>query len=515
VGRADDAIELEKVAIELLANFTRSGGLLFSVLQLNLGRLYRNLGFTEQALGLFRTALENRDPDLSPYVLLLFYGSLAHLHASRDETAAVLSYFHAFFEVARDLDLENVGYPVLDLLSRASGQDLAGRLTRGDEVLFHLYLTLARVSRQLGLDERCAAYLAGMRSRWIHLGEEIWQAAEALLGETAAAQPADGPAAVTPRPRRHLDEMVREVAVASGVVDAVATALTERRAVAVVRQNEVGPNVWVTDSLVLYDPRQRELGRQLASELGVASGHYPPASGQSPPAARAALVLPRAASLFSVRIAPAPLVFQEATLKREHRGELAGLVPFHLRVQVMAADFDGFLFEVLAEFAARTGIAALAVIPFHLRRRPLAQTPERAVVTFLASSVDYLVLDDRLLEKPHGARSEKNLLRFRPALAEQASIVEPASGEDTFRLRIRVATQTSELQLRGELLPLLRLCDGQSTVAGLVDQLDRDLDSPPDLEGQVCGFLRQLWHHGAIHLGEPVWGSPGAARGMV
>ncbi|MEM8962667.1 MAG: hypothetical protein AAGD38_14370 [Acidobacteriota bacterium] len=499
VGRFDDAIELETVALDLLARATgnASGGLLVSILQLNLGRLYRRLGFTEKALALFRESLEAPDADVSPFVLLLLYSSLAHLHEARGETANVVWYLGACIELSLDLDLENVGYPVLNLLERGFEVKLDDRLARGDVVLFHLYLSLAVWLRRLGLDDRTQQLLDAMRGRWDDLGADVWRAVEARLEAAEPVMPT--PARSVPQQPR-LPRLLRYEPLPTAVT--LASRIADGAVVAVARGHVIGDGVDLPDSVVLFDPCSATVGRQLARELGVASGYYPPSSGQSPSGACAALVLPSASTLFRGAPRLGPLILHDVTLDADSRNELAGLVPFHLRVRALTAELDGFLFEVLSAFAAQTGVQALGALPFHLRRRPLALEPRQAIHAFLASSVSHLVLDDQLVEKRHGASSVKNLLPFRPALSRHVRVLEPNNGDSSIRLRLRLATSTSELKLRAGVLPLLELCDGQHTVAELVEH-QRAGTEQLDLELQIGGFIRQLWHQGVVTLADP------------
>jgi tetratricopeptide (TPR) repeat protein len=500
--RFDDAVEMERTALKLLESSDRPGGFLFSVLQLNLGRVYRSLGFHDQALSLFKTGLDAPNLEQSPYMLLIFHTTLAQFYVTRGEYAEAVAAFHHCLDLARDLELENASDPVLNSLSRPVGKLLSDRTTRGDEVFFYLYLNLALAYRQIGLNSRSEGYLAGMKKCWGFLGHDVWRAAEAVVAGGA-------PLAVTSR-RDAAKEFAEEVgeaecrfeglmfeeAGAEHLARRVADILAEGKVVALAGPRAVGPNVHSFGSLVLYDPREPQLAERVNAEVGAYGSKR----------ARTALLLPEAVGLFGIGIEPLPLVLQEATLKPQYREEMAALVPYRSRVQVLSHEFDGLLFEILTEFAQRTGIGVLAAVPFHTRGRDLAVSAVKASSAFLISSIDHLVLGERLLTKTWGPAADENILPFRPRLSRNASIFRKAGVEETdkFLLLVRTWSFHNYLRLHREMRPILDLCDGQRSVAEIVHQMEAGLPPDSQLEQRVCAFLRKLGRQSAIVFDDPL-----------
>jgi tetratricopeptide (TPR) repeat protein len=510
--RFDDAVEMERTALRLLESSDQPGGFLYSVLQLNLGRVYRTLGFHEQALRLFKNGLDAPNLEQSPYMLLIFHTTLAQFYATRGEYAEAVAAFHHCLDLARDIELENASDPVLNSLSRHVGKPLSDRTTRGDEVFFYLYLNLALAYRRMGLSSRSEAYLAGMRGCWGFLGEDVWRAAEAVLegaappaqesGRDVAAEFAEEAAEA----ERRFEGLTFEAAGADSLARSVAEALADGKVVALAGPRSAGPDDRGLGSLVLYDAREPELAARVNTEVGAYGS----------PRARTAVLLPEAVRHFD-GVAPLPLVLQEATLKPSSRDGLRALAPYGSRVQVLSPEFDGLLFEILSEFAKRTGTGVLAALPFHLRGRDLAVTPAKALSAYLVSSIDHLVLGGRLLAKRWGATAEQNILPFRPRLSRNASIFRRSGGEeeDSFLLLVRTWSFHNYLRLRREMRPVLDLCDGQRTVAEVVSRLANG--SPPDerLRQQVCAFLRKLARQSAVVYDDPLVGEREAATSRV
>ncbi len=500
--RFDDAVEMERTALKLLENSDQPGGFLSSVLQLNLGRVYRTLGFHDQALRLFKNGLDAPNLEQSPYMLLIFHTTLAQFYSTRGEYAEAVAAFHHCLDLARDLELENASDPVLNSLSRHVGKPLTDRTTRGDEVFFYLYLNLALAYRRMGLNSRSEAYLAGMRGCWGFLGEDVWRAAEAVLdGAAPPAQESRRDVAVefaeeAVEAERRFEGLTFEAAGAEGLARAVADALAEGKVVALAGPRSPGPNAHGLGSLVLYDTREPQLAALVNAEVGAYGS----------PRARTALLLPEALSHFDGGVGPLPLVLQEATLKPSSREELRALAPYGSRVQVLSPEFDGLLFEILSEFAQRTGTGVLAALPFHLRGRDLAVTPSKALGAYLVSSIDHLVLGERLLAKRWGATAEQNLLPFRPRLSRNASIFRKSGGEeqDSFLLLVRTWSFHNYLKLHREMRPILDLCDGQRTVAEIVRRLGAGSSPDARLEQKVCAFLRKLARQCAVVYDDPL-----------
>jgi carbamoyltransferase len=73
------------------------------------------------------------------------------------------------------------------------------------------------------------------------------------------------------------------------------------------------------------------------------------------------------------------------------------------RVQTVSLEQNAYLYRILEAFEKRTGVPVLINTSFNLRGEPIVSSPSDALKTFFASGIDYLVLEDFVVEKQGGA----------------------------------------------------------------------------------------------------------------
>ena len=497
----DQAISLEELNIEQLNRSQVSDSFLGNVLALNLGRLYRTSGEAERALKLLREGLDARKAELSSHALLLYYGTLGNFQFAKGDYQGALEAYHHAFEIIRNVQLDSVKDQVLLAFSKRVPELAPERTTRADLLLYYVHFHLGLTCQKLGLRDRAATYLTAIRQKAALFGTSMVEAVEAAFNEESA------PSA---RAAKTTDDFNGDIAAAlDGYADLVSEVRNEDRVnwivnalhsgqvVAIVRPRNLGNNCTVMESLVLYNPRYGALGERMSQELESGGSHITRAP--------AALLLPESAHLFQ-DVSSIPLVQQSATLKPEYRAEFPALLPVKLCVQMLSAEFDDLLFELVEGFARQNGHGLTAVAPFHLLRRDLVSTPQQALPSFLVSSIDALLLGNRLLRKNHGPVAMQNLLNFRPRLSEEALLInkDSANGKPVLiRIKRRGGYATDDLlKLHPGTRPILDLCDGNLSVAEITKRI-----AVPKGEGgdeQLCAFLRSLWHRGALCFDEPM-----------
>jgi carbamoyltransferase len=69
------------------------------------------------------------------------------------------------------------------------------------------------------------------------------------------------------------------------------------------------------------------------------------------------------------------------------------------RVQTVNRNQNAYLYEILREFHALTGVPVLINTSFNLRGEPIVSSPADALKTFYASGIDCLAIEHYLIEK--------------------------------------------------------------------------------------------------------------------
>jgi hypothetical protein len=198
-----------------------------------------------------------------------------------------------------------------------------------------------------------------------------------------------------------------------------------------------------------------------------------------------------------------PLVLQHASLKARgaETRPLPALAAHRLRAQVLSRAHDGRLFEILEAFERQTGVGVLGAIAFCVFGWDVADEPRRAIESFLVSSVDHLLLDGVLLGKAAGREAPQNLLPFRPRLSMRAQMLDGTGAGSAKPVVVSVRSWTGRRQLmrmNAEIRPILALCDGNRTVAEIVDRVRGSFPAGGDLSNQVGGLLRTLHRRRAV-----------------
>lgn len=69
------------------------------------------------------------------------------------------------------------------------------------------------------------------------------------------------------------------------------------------------------------------------------------------------------------------------------------------RVQIVTKESNLFLYNMILAFYKKSGVPILLNTSFNLRGEPIVETPRDAIRTFVASGLDYLVMDSLLISK--------------------------------------------------------------------------------------------------------------------
>jgi carbamoyltransferase len=96
-----------------------------------------------------------------------------------------------------------------------------------------------------------------------------------------------------------------------------------------------------------------------------------------------------------------PFMLIAKPVRREWRDRIPGIVHVDgtARVQTVREATNPRLYRLLKEFEALTGVPVLINTSFNVKGEPIVETPQDAMICFLTTGIDYLVLHDTLISK--------------------------------------------------------------------------------------------------------------------
>ena len=171
------------------------------------------------------------------------------------------------------------------------------------------------------------------------------------------------------------------------------------------------------------------------------------------------------------------------------------------RVQTVTAAANPGLHALLRRFQARTGVPILVNTSFNVAGEPIVESPEDALWCLLATDIDAVVLEGRLVRKADGYRS---LLQLSPRLRARELRVAFPIADGALRLKLpdardlQLVTPTRYGELAHGIRPqdaaMFALCDGTRTGADVLAMLRR---AQPDLDEAI--FVRRLAYYRRTH----------------
>src|SRR6195952_4233695 len=154
--------------------------------------------------------------------------------------------------------------------------------------------------------------------------------------------------------------------------------------------SEFGPRALGNRSL-LADPRKAEMKDILNSRVK----HRQPFRPFAP-----IVLAERAKEIFEGE-EDSPFMLIAKPVRREWRDRIPAIVHVDgtARVQTVSEDTNPVLYRLLKEFEALTGVPVLINTSFNVKGEPIVETPRDAVICFMTTGIDNLVLHDTLISK--------------------------------------------------------------------------------------------------------------------
>ena len=188
-------------------------------------------------------------------------------------------------------------------------------------------------------------------------------------------------------------------------------------------------------------------------------------------------------------------------VKQEHREQLAAIthIDGSARLQTVSRSNNPEYWELINTFREKTGVAMLLNTSFNNHAEPIVDSADDAVVCYLTSGLDYLVVGDYLLTKLNWDRPELSTLI--PTLPKSARLIQ----EHCYRSDQQRSSQSyiewnydnrSRQTIANGLHRLLHLADGMTPLgnllvkAGFLSEIEEDMYSS----------LLELWSSRFISL---------------
>lgn len=216
---------------------------------------------------------------------------------------------------------------------------------------------------------------------------------------------------------------------------------------------------------------------------------------------------------FDVAPGRAEFPFMIFVLKvREQMRELLGAIT-HVdgtaRVQTVSRESNPRYWELISEFQKLTGVPILLNTSFNNNAEPIVDSVEEAVVCFLTTGLNHLVVGDYLVSKkqPDAApRAYETLVPSLPncrRLLKRKSLVARGDLRTVFEIEGTMSRFFARpvAQISEEVFSVLGAADGSSTLGELFER-----HSIAEGRAEVLREVLELWAQRFIHLRPKAWG---------
>jgi carbamoyltransferase len=165
------------------------------------------------------------------------------------------------------------------------------------------------------------------------------------------------------------------------------------------------------------------------------------------------------------------------------------------RVQTVSREDNPRFWALIRAFKARTGVPVLLNTSFNNNVEPIVDSVDDAVVCFLTTGIDVLVVGDQIATKKPGCRNSAlvPLLPNHVRLLQTRQQTPGGTIRDTFELRRALWDGEARKPLSAEVFGLLRGADGGTSIAELARAADLR-------ESAVLPALEELWAERCVVL---------------
>jgi hypothetical protein len=166
------------------------------------------------------------------------------------------------------------------------------------------------------------------------------------------------------------------------------------------------------------------------------------------------------------------------------------------RVETVPSDQDHPFYPLLDRFARATGVPIVLNTSFNGRGEPIVETPADALWCMLENGLDFVVLEDRLVERDGSANS---LLDLVPVVLGKQYTLDVLPADSVLAVRVRTPWGIREEKLPRTIHPLLSAIDGVTDGWALRERLGASTGRAPEPR-QLARVLGQLRRASIIDL---------------
>jgi carbamoyltransferase len=161
------------------------------------------------------------------------------------------------------------------------------------------------------------------------------------------------------------------------------------------------------------------------------------------------------------------------------RAELAAVthVDGTARIQSVSRLSEPQYWELIREFESLTGIPAILNTSFNNNAEPIVDSVEDAIVCFLTTDIDVLVMSDYIIRKRKRKRPGSSYTSLRPSLRYSRKLVKrtwPEAGEVVVTYHLEATASRhfveTQIELSKDMFSVLLASDGCKTLADLYVQ---------------------------------------------
>jgi carbamoyltransferase len=176
------------------------------------------------------------------------------------------------------------------------------------------------------------------------------------------------------------------------------------------------------------------------------------------------------------------------------------------RVETVSGEDEHPFYPLLDRFARATGVPILLNTSFNGRGEPIVETPEDALWCMLENGLDFVVLEDRLVERDGSIRSLLDLvpvLRAQQftldALLRPDGLAEKGPADTVLIVRVRTPWGIREERLPSVIHPVIAAIDGETDGWGVRAKIGASTGREPEPR-QLAMALSQLRRSSVIEL---------------